>query len=206
MKPRATLLGRYLPIDTWLHRAPPLLKFLVLAGLSVLVLAFRDLWLNLGVCTVVLGLGFSARIPARALFSALRAVWILVLALAVFHVLVNGIEAALDVTSTILVCVLAAGLVLVTTSLTELLGVFTALARPLAVFGVRPARVGLAAVLMVRSVPRLAGLARTARDSARARGIERSVRARTVPVVLGTVVHAQQTGRALEARGLDEEG
>jgi biotin transport system permease protein len=80
--------------------------------------------------------------------------------------------------------------------------VFEVLARPLGVVGLPSESVGLAAGLVVRSLPVIADLARVSGDAARARGLEASVTARTVPLVLGAVKYAQDTGRALEARGL----
>ena len=50
----------------------------------------------------------------------------------------------------------------------------------------------------------LAGSFAEVGDAARARGLERSVRARTIPVVLSAVAYARRTGDALAARGLGD--
>lgn len=204
MKRRQQFLGRYLPGDGWLHRTPPGAKFAGLAALSLVVLLARSPWASLAVLGLVLLLGVSARIPLRALVSPVRRVWLIIAFIALFHLVFSEPVTALRVVSTILACVLAAGLLMLTTPVTGLLAVFAALARPLRAFGADPDRVALTAALMVRSLPYLADLTAVTGDSARARGLERNLRARTVPVLLGAVKYATDTGRALDARGLGD--
>jgi biotin transport system permease protein len=57
---------------------------------------------------------------------------------------------------------------------------------------------------MLRSIPFIIGAFDDVRDAARARGLERNLRARTLPVMISTVAYARQTGEALTARGLGE--
>jgi biotin transport system permease protein len=76
-------------------------------------------------------------------------------------------------------------------------------ARPLRRW-VDPEVVALTLGVMLRSVPWVAGAFTEVRDSARARGLERSPRAVVVPVVLHTVAYARRTGEALAARGLTD--
>ncbi len=56
----------------------------------------------------------------------------------------------------------------------------------------------------MRSVPVIGAAAREVADARRARGLERSVRALAVPLVVRTVRHAERTGEALAARGFDD--
>lgn len=204
MRRRQQFLGRYLPGDGWLHRTPAGAKFAGLAALSLVVLLARSPWVSLASLGLVLLLGTSARIPLRELVSPVRRVWLIVAFIVVFHLVFSDPVTALRVVSTILACVLAAGLLMLTTPVAVLLAVFAALARPLRLLGVDPDRVALTAALMVRSLPYLADLTAVTGDSARARGLERNLRARTVPVLLGAVKYATDTGRALDARGLGD--
>ena len=75
---------------------------------------------------------------------------------------------------------------------------------PLRIFGVRPDRVALTFSLAIRAIPSMLEVGRETADAARARGLERSPRARLVPFVLRAVAQAERTGEALAARGLDE--
>src|SRR5690625_302809 len=203
MKARQQFLGRRIPGETWLHRAPAWVKLAAVAALSVLVLATRDALVNAVLIVLIVAVALTARIPLRALAAPVLRIGLIVVAVVAVHLWLTDWVNGLRIASTIVVCVLAAALLMLTTTVGELVAVFEVLASPLRPIGLRPATVGLAAGLVVRSLPVLADLARVAGDSARARSLERSLRARTVPLVLGTVKYAQDTGRALEARGLD---
>ena len=55
------------------------------------------------------------------------------------------------------------------------------------------------------AVPMTLDLANQSRDAARARGLERSPRARLTPVAIRVVAHARATGDALHARGIGDD-
>ena len=63
---------------------------------------------------------------------------------------------------------------------------------------------GLAVALVIRSIPVIVELSRTAREARMARGMQRSVRAFVTPLVIRTVRHADRVGEALIARGIDD--
>lgn len=203
MRQRQQFLGRRIPGDGWLHRLPAGWKLGGIAALSVIVLLFRDARVNAVLIAVVLLAALTARLPLQRVLAPLLRIWFIFVAVVLIHLWLTDWPNGLRIVSTIMVCILAASLLMLTTSIAQLLTVFRALASPLRYVGGSPERVGLAAALMVRSLPVLADLARVSGDSARARGLERNLRARTVPLVLGAVKYAQDTGRALEARGLD---
>jgi biotin transport system permease protein len=190
------------PGDSWLHRTPAWTKLAGVAALSVLVLLTRDAVVNAGLLVLVAVLALSARLPLRELLAPVLRIWLIVAGVVVIHLWLTDWLTGARIASTILVCVLAAALLMLTTTVGELIAVFEVLARPLGVVGLPSESVGLAAGLVVRSLPVIADLARVSGDAARARGLEASVTARTVPLVLGAVKYAQDTGRALEARGL----
>lgn len=202
MRRRGELFGRCWPVETWVHRIPAGRKAMLLAVLSALVVILRSPLAAGALIVLLLVAAVSARIPLGVLLAPLRRLLLIVALIAGFHLVAGDPHAALRVAATMAACVLAAALLMLTTRLEELLAVFTAAAAPLRLLGVSPDRVGLAALLVVRSLPHLADLAAVTGDAARARGLERSVRARTTPLVLGAVRYAEDTGRALHARGL----
>ena len=57
----------------------------------------------------------------------------------------------------------------------------------------------------MRAIPGVQELARDTAEAAESRGLGRSLRARTVPLVLRTVAQAQLTGEALAARGIGDD-
>jgi len=99
----------------------------------------------------------------------------------------DGAGAALDV----LALVLAGGVFVARTSPDELLDLL-------------PGRLGLAAVLMIRSIPALVGTVAETREAARARGCERDPRTWLTPAAVRAVARAHTTGEALAARGLGD--
>ncbi|WP_413250810.1 energy-coupling factor transporter transmembrane component T family protein [Sinomonas flava] len=199
------LLAGYVPGDSWLHRAPLWAKFLgvVAAGAASFVL------LDWRVSVGVLGLAVTAWLSAGLGVRRLAASWKLVLPFAVvlfaFQSWQQGPETATRIVANLLLCFLAAGLLTATVPLERLLDAVASLARPLQRFGADPERFALAIAIMLRSIPVLAGAFAEVGDAARARGLERSVRARTVPVVLSAVAYARRTGDALAARGLGDD-
>ena len=202
MKARQRFLGRRVPGDSWLHRTPAWAKLAGVAALSVLVLLTRDPVVNAGLIAVIVVLALTARLPLRELLAPVLRIWLIVAGVLVVHLWLTDWLTGARIASTIVACVLAAALLMLTTTIGELIAVFEILARPLALVGLPVESVGLAAGLVVRSLPVIADLARVSGDAARARGLEASPAARTVPLVLGAVKYAQDTGRALEARGL----
>ncbi|MBF4995136.1 energy-coupling factor transporter transmembrane protein EcfT [Arthrobacter gandavensis] len=140
----------------------------------------------------------------RELLLPLRLMWPVLLILGGFQLWQAGVWTAVAVTGNILVSVLAARLLVLTVPVPRLLDGVVGLVRPLRIFGADPERFGLALAVMLRSVPYLLGSAADVRNSAKARGLERSPRALAVPVVIRAVAYAQQTGEALAARGIGE--
>jgi biotin transport system permease protein len=196
------LIGLYRSGDSLLHRCPAWVKLaglavfttVLLMGRSPVVVAVAAVFVYVGYLVA----GWGVRVLASQLWP-LR--WIL-LALIPFQWWTGGWWQVAVSVGTLLVAIAAAALVTVTTRVSDLLAVFVTVLRPLRAVGVDPERAGLA--LTVRAVPVLATLAREAAQARSARGLERSPRALLVPFVVRSVRHAQRTGDALVARGLDD--
>ncbi|MDN5805476.1 MAG: energy-coupling factor transporter transmembrane protein EcfT, partial [Microlunatus sp.] len=134
----------------------------------------------------------------------LRALWWVLLAIGIAQVVIASWPVAVSVVVTVQLLVLAAGLVTLTTTTTAMSDVVVRLLGPFRRFGVAPERVGLLIALSIRAVPVVLGLADQIRDAQRARGLSASPRAFAVPLLVRALRHAQQTGDALIARGLDD--
>lgn len=199
------MIGSYLPGSSPLHRAPAALKllFLVAAGAGAALL--DEAWqVGCALLVVLAGYrlaGYGWRIP---LSQVQPLAWVLGF-VAVFHLAVSGWSRAAAVVGMVLVLVLLAGLVTLTTRTSALIDVVVAVARPLRLFGVQPERLGLLLALGIRSVPVVVGLAQEVRDAQRARGLVASPRAFAVPLVVRSLRHADALGEALVARGVDDD-
>ena len=197
-------LGTYRPGGSALHRLPPGAKLLGLVGVGV-GLAFARVWWQAVLAAVVLaGLYLLARLGPAAALAQLRPLAWIGAAVAGFHLVVNGWRPAVQVVAALAALVLAAGLVTATTSTAALLETLVRTLRPLRRLGVDPERVGLLLALSVRSVAVVAELARDVRDAQRARGRAASPRSFAVPLLVRALRHAQRTGEALAARGVDD--
>ncbi len=198
------MIGLYLPGASPLHRCPAPAKLLaLLAGTTALLVARSPLAVLAGAALVVTGCAV-ARVPARLAWQQLRPLRWFVVALVPLQSWTAGPRSALVVTGSLLVTVLAASLVTLTTRLSAMLDVLERVLQPARRLGVDPDRVALVLALTVRAVPVLAATADQVGDARRARGLQRSPRALLVPLVLRTLRHADLLGEALVARGVDD--
>lgn len=196
--------GWYVPGSSWLHRAPAGAKLLALAaGTTALVAVRTPAAVSVG-ALVVLVAALTARLGVRALAAQVWPLRWVVAVLVPFQVWTAGARAAVVVVGTLVVAVAAAGVVTLTTRVSEMLDALTGLLAPLRRLGVEPDRVALLLALAVRTVPVLAATAEEVRDARRARGLERSLRALLVPLAVRSVRHADRLGEALAARGVDD--
>ena len=198
------MIGLYHPGSSPLHRAPAGVKLLaLLVGTTALVLVRSPAAVGVA-AAVVLTFVAVARLPAQL---AWRQVWPLrwfVVVLVPLQWWTGGAPAAVVVVGTLIVSVLGAAVVTLTTRVSAMLDLIERGTEPLRRFGVDPERVALVLALTIRAVPVLAATAGEVGDARRARGLQRSPRALLVPLVVRTVRHADRLGEALVARGVDD--
>ncbi|WP_445154429.1 energy-coupling factor transporter transmembrane component T family protein [Arthrobacter sp. Hor0625] len=206
MRGHGFLFAQYVPGTSLLHRAPLWLKFLLVLACGMASFLVAD-WAVAAVvlallCAVFLGTGAGA----RRLFRAVRPVLPVLAMVGLFQWWQLGGPTAARIVLNILVCVVAASILTVSTPVQALLDGVASLARPFRRLGADPERFALTIAVMLRSIPFIAGAYADVRDSARARGLDRNPRALVLPVFITTVAFARQTGEALAARGLGETG
>lgn len=196
------LVGIYRPGNSPVHRAPTGVKLLVLLLLTSLLLAWRSVPTVLVGITVTVGLYALAGLsPTVLMQQAWPLRWFIVL-LVPFQLLLSGWEMAVTIVGTMVIAVLLAGLVSLTTTTTQILDAIEGLLRPLPDHVSR--RIALLLALTIRAIPVIAGLADEVQQARRARGMGRSPRAYVTPVVLRTIGYSQRLGEALVARGVDD--
>jgi len=198
------LTSAYRPGTSLLHRAGAGLKLLGLLVFSTVLVARQSPVTLLACSAVVVVLytvaGFGVRTLAAQVWP-LR--WIVVLLLP-FQWWTAGWQVAVTVVGTLVVAVVGAALISLTTRVTDLLDVIARLLGPARAIGVDPERVALLLALTIRAIPVIAGTLSEARDARRARGLEHSTRALVTPIVVRTIRHADRVGEALAARGIDD--
>ncbi|MHA6512202.1 CbiQ family ECF transporter T component [Tessaracoccus sp. Z1128] len=205
MNAHASLLGLYEPGEGWLFRLPAGAKYVLMLAVTVPPLVAGTWWATAAALMVVLGLLWTSGItPWRALRIG-WVLWILLAVMAVYHLISLNPGAAVVQSGTILVAVLAARMLTLTTSTPVLMDALGAALGPVRWVRLDPRQVALAVALMIRSVPYLIGSIDDARDAARARGRDRNPALLLTPVVVGAVAYAERTGEALHARGLPDD-
>ena len=202
MNAHASLLGLYEPGEGWLFRLGTGTKYLLFLAVSIPPLAAGSWWVTTLALAVVLVLLWTSGVtPWRALRIG-WVLWILLIVMAAYHLISLNPAAAVVQSGNILVAVLAARMLTLTTSTPVLMDALARGLAPLRWVRIDPQQVALAVALMIRSVPYLIGSIEDARDAARARGRDRNPALLLTPVVVGAVAYAERTGEALHARGL----
>lgn len=220
-------LGRYVPADSPIHRLDPRTK--LVCGLAVMISVFfirTPPQLTFG-WAVALALVFASRLPAGKVLESIRPIVAVLLVLSVFNLLLvstgdvlcalgplrvttDGLWSAVNYSLRLVVAVMAATLILLTTTPTRLTDAFDALLAPLARVGLPGHEIAMVFSLMLRFIPTIADEAsaildaQTARGGALAEGSPiRRVRS-VVPVVVALLAsslrHANGLSRALDAR------
>lgn len=197
-------LGLYRPGSSVLHRAPAGTKLaaLVLAAVAILRISAVPVLAIAVVATVALTA--AARIPWRVAVAQVTPVCWFAVPLLGFQWVTAGPSRAVVVVGQLLVLVLLAALVTLTTRVSAMLDAFEAALRPGRRLGVSPTRVALVLALTVRCIPLVAQTYAEAREAQRARGLEWSPTALAVPLVVRLLKKADAMGDALAARGLDD--
>jgi biotin transport system permease protein len=198
------LTSTYQPGTSLLHRTGAGAKLLALLVFSTALLALRSPATVLVGFLGVAGLYGLGGFGARTLLAQTWPLRWIVLCLLPFQWWTAGWQVAVSVVGTLVVAVVGAALVSLTTRVTDLLDVISRVLEPARAIGVDPERVALLLALTIRAVPVIAGTLHEARDARRARGLERSTRALVTPIVVRTIRHADRVGEALAARGIDD--
>lgn len=199
------LFGLYTPGDSPVHRLGVGPKFVLVLAVSVVPLLMRDLWVSLALLAVAAVLLLSTRLGLRRCFALFPAIWIMVALLVAYQLVWGDLRTGLMLATNLVLCLYASRVLTLTTPAPVLLDALVVAARPVRLVGGSPEQVGLAAALMLRSIPYLFGSFADVRSAARARGLERNLFAQVAPVVIGAVAYARATGEALAARGLGDD-
>lgn len=205
----------YLPGNSWLHRRSAGAKFaalivlLVVSSVAVQMLRAQDkLFVAVPWLAITL-LGYAVcRVPWFAAKSQLLPPLPLLIVFGALLWWRNGWAIALSNTCNVYAAVAAASLVLLTTSMGELLETVEKALRPFARFGLPVEQIILAFCLTIRLIPQTYLAAVQVREAMQARGVTgffSLARALGVPLLIRCLMQARSMGEALSSRGYGDE-
>ncbi|WP_029005103.1 energy-coupling factor transporter transmembrane component T [Azorhizobium doebereinerae] len=200
------MMSSYLPGHSPLHRLPAGAKLLALAGLSLLLLPADSALLLAGALLAVL-LAYAA-LGRRALarLALLRPLGPVLLLMVLLQAWAGdwsraAVGAGFAVALRILLMVLLADLVTLSTPMQDMMDALERVLRPFERFGVAPRKLALAVALVVRFVPVLLSAWRAREEAWRARSTRRPALALVPGFLAQTLRLADHVADALDARG-----
>ncbi|WP_308466782.1 energy-coupling factor transporter transmembrane component T family protein [Rathayibacter soli] len=200
------MIGLYRQGTSPLHRMPAGPKILLLMAVALaitLTVTLDTLWLLAAAAALVVAGYLVAALGIRELGRQVWVVrWIVAIMLVTQLVFLPWTTALLNVGRVVVVLVLAA-LVTLTTRIADLLDATERGLRPLERIGVNPRRVGLLLAMTITTIPVIAGFARAIREAQRARGGRLRVWSMAVPLLVLSLKHSDDLADALIARGVE---
>ncbi|HAY47497.1 MAG TPA: energy-coupling factor transporter transmembrane protein EcfT [Thalassospira sp.] len=195
--------GLYIDGNSVLHRAQAGPKTLAMVALGTGVFMVPDWPVVSLVLASVIALYRLSGFGWRVIIAQIRPMaWLLAIFFAV-QLWLNDWQAGLLVITRIAAIVMFASLITLTTKTSDMLGSLERALRPLKPLGVNPEKVSLAISMVLRFIPVIATVASEIRDAQRARGLDRSILAMIVPLIIRTLKMADDVADAIEARSFD---
>ncbi len=196
-------ISEYLPGHSFIHRTPPGLKILILAVLGTLLFVYPNMIFSASALAVVVVLYPLAGINAKVMLAQIKPIFaILVLLFAVQLWMVNW-QSGVLVVLRLSALMLTASLITLTTRSSDMIDALEKRLTWLYFIGINPAKISLALSLALRFIPVLAAITQEVREAQKARGLNNSVIAVAIPVIVRTLKMADNIAAALEARAYD---
>ena len=199
------MLSLYVPGDSLVHRIPAGTKLALLFAGSIALFAISNIPLHVGELLAVAGLFHIARLPWRATLRQLRTALFFMVPIFLFHVFITDWVLGLETVLRILVLLLFAVLVTLTTKLSDMIDVLELAFRPLAYLGINPSKTSMMLSMVIRFIPLMMREAQEILEAQRARGLDRNAIAVLVPLLIKTLKMADDLSDAIDARGYDAE-
>ena len=193
------MISFYHPSESFLHRLPAGLKLLLLVVTGTALFQVDDLS-TMALCGVAtLGLLAFGKIPLKVAFRQMRPAVILLTLIFIAQLFMVGFEIAIFVILRFAILILAAGLITLTTRVSEMVQAIENFLRPIDRW-VSVEKVSLAISLAIRFIPVLGEIVHEVRDAQKVRGMDRNLIAVLLPTIIRTLKMATEVAEALDAR------
>jgi len=198
------MIGLYHPGSSLLHRIPAGAKVLVFAALTLAIaLTAGGAWTLPAAGCLTAALYLLAGLGIRPLLRQLCAARWIVLVMLVTQVIFLPVPVALTNTGRVLIVIVLAALITLTTRIPALLDATERALAPFRRFGVNPAAIGLLLALTITVIPVIGGFAAAIREAQRARGAPVRLQRFVVPLLVMSLKHSDELADALTARGIE---
>ena len=197
------MLSLYVPGRSPVHRLPAGAKLLILAAGSAVLFVVPGIPVHAAELLTVLALFRIARLPWREVFDQLRPALVFLVPIFLFHAFITDWVLGLETVLRILVLLLLAVIVTLTTQLSDMIEVLEKTMRPLRFVGVNPSKVGMMLSMVIRLIPLMMREAGEILEAQRARGLDRNAIALLVPLLIKALKMADDLSDAMDARGYD---
>lgn len=196
-------IGSYIDTGSVIHRIWPSAKLFLLVGISSAIFFVQDWRAMLIFLISAMVLYKIAGIKNTDIIKQMRPVLLLAFIIFIFQLVIRDWQVAILVAGRLIVLLLIASLVTITTPMSAMIETLERALIWLKYVGVNPARVSLAISLALRFIPVIATITGEVREAQKARGLERSIIAVAVPVIVRTLKAADDIADAIECRSFD---
>tara|TARA_Y100001960_G_scaffold323695_1_gene402593 strand:+ start:600 stop:1229 length:630 start_codon:yes stop_codon:yes gene_type:complete len=199
------MLSLYVPGDTVIHRVPAGIKLLILVIGSMALFVISNITLHVAELLSIAILFQIARLPWKDTLRQLRTALIFMIPIFLFHVFLTDWILGLETILRILVLLMLAILITLTTKVSDMMDVLEWAVFPLKQLGVNPSKVSMMLSMVIRFIPMMMREAQEILEAQRARGLERNAIALLMPLLIKTLKMADDLSEAIEARAYDPE-
>ena len=193
----------YVPGRSLVHRVPAGAKLAALMAGSSALFVVSGIAVHLAELLAVLALFQVARLPWREVFDQLRPALVFLVPIFLFHAFVTDWVLGLETVLRILVLLLLAVIVTLTTKLSDMIDILERAMKPLCFVGINPSKVGMMLSMIIRLIPLLMREAGEILEAQRARGLDRNAIALLVPLLIKALKMSDDLSDAMDARGYD---
>jgi biotin transport system permease protein len=196
-------LGTYLHRNSVIHQIPAGIKLLILLVGGTALFLFHDIGIIIAVSIGIVLLYVLAGLPGRILIAQIRPAFWIFAVIFLFQSFTRDVMFAGVVVSRFLALLLLASLVTLTTPASAMIEAIERSIGGLRWVGINPAKVSLGLSLALRFIPVVAKITSEVREAQRVRGLEWSVIAVALPVIMRTLKMADDVANAIDARAYD---
>lgn len=193
----------YRPGNSFLHRMRPGAKLLALAGAGTAIFLLPGLPAIFAVLLGVLALYAATGLGLAAAWAQLRPVLVVFGILFAAQVFIAGWLTGVFFIARFSVLLMLAGLLTLTTRVSDMVAAMEKGFEILRPVGLNPAKISLALALALRFIPVLAQITAEVREAQRVRGLDGSIIAIAIPVIVRTLRMSDAIADAIEARGFN---